>query len=111
MVGSGSVRAAADLKTHARIGFYGKSNRRARPGLILLYHLAERVNIPKRWPMRLQVQTVWNARWPSNCIEALEYAIRSSYEKAGREYKPGQRYGKGSNQHSPKFEPSRGWRW
>ena len=51
---------------------HGKNTRL---GLRLLYELAEKVNI--------------KARWPTNAREAVEYAIRTSYEKAGKTYVPG----------------------
>ena len=49
-----------------------------RLGLRLLYELAEKVNIKARWPMDRQVEAIWAARWPTNAIDAIRYALRTA---------------------------------
>ena len=65
-----------------RDGTSGKVTRgkgkNTRLGLRLLYELAEKVNIKARWPMDRQVEAIWAARWPTNAIEAVEYALRTA---------------------------------
>jgi len=85
----------------------GGKGKGARHGLKLLYELLPSVNIDARWPMKEQVEHVWAGRFPVHAQEAIEYAIRTSHEKAGRTHVAGMRYGVGSNQHAGKLVPGR----
>jgi hypothetical protein len=100
MAGGGEgMAAASSIFGRHRVFFrHGDKKRQARPGLKLLYELRPSVHIDARWPLLRQVETVWAARWPSRIDDALDYAFRTSHEKAGRAHVAGMRYGTGTNQ-------------